>query len=138
MRTFTFAAKLPISIDKVWEAIGDIRSYPKRMKYIKNVKLHGEFEEGSTWEDRHTIMFLPFTTPHEIKKITHQKEVIYDLKFPLNGKMVQHVEIEGDKSKTNVNITVQYTLGSPFLNLTLGKVLEKRLNNLFRHTFADN
>lgn len=138
MKSFTFESIVPESLDKVWDAISDVSSYPQRMKYIQHVKLHGNFEEGSMWEDRHSIMFLPLTTPHIIKKLTHQKEVTYELKFPLNGTMLQHLEIQGDHKETKVHITVHYTLGNPLLNVTLGKILERRLKNLFHHTFRTN
>ena len=117
-------------IDKVWSILTDIKSYPKRVKFVKKVDIYGK-SAGSKWDDTTTILWVPMKMKHTVIAFQKNKEYSFEIPLYFGGKMKQEYKLikEGSQGVVIKGI-VSYTLGNRFLNKTIGVLLNRRLRNM--------
>jgi len=123
-----------ISLEKAWDLITDIEKFPQRVKYVKKVKVFGT-GVGSEWDDITTILWIPMRMRHTVKSFDKNKEYSFIIRFLSNGYMEQKYAISQKDGKSTIQALVTYDLGNKLLNITLGSILKKRLENMLVSSF---
>lgn len=123
-----------ISLEKAWDLITDIEKFPQRVKYVKKVKVFGT-GVGSKWDDITTILWIPMRMRHTVKSFDKNKEYSFIIRFPSNGQMEQKYTISQKDGESIIQALVTYDLGNKLLNMTLGSILKKRLENMLVSSF---
>lgn len=123
-----------ISLEKAWDLITDIEKFPQRVKYVKKVKAFGT-GVGSEWDDITTILWIPMRMRHTVKSFDKNKEYSFIIRFLSNGYMEQKYAISQKEGKAIIQALVTYDLGNKLLNMTLGSILKKRLENMLVSSF---
>ncbi len=123
-----------ISLEKAWDLITDIEKFPQRVKYVKKVRVFGT-GVGSEWDDITTILWIPMRMRHTVKSFDKNKEYSFIIRFLSNGHMEQKYAISQKDGKSIIQALVTYDLGNKLLNMTLGSILKKRLENMLVSSF---
>lgn len=136
-RNIKLAANLDITSSRLWEIITEINRYPNYIKFVYWARINGRFEAGSTWTDLSTILFIPILVRHEIMKIRTGRKVLYLIKLPFGGKIMQIFEIKQKQKTTDMSIEIVIDLKNPILDSVLGKFLERRTKFMLNSTLEN-
>jgi hypothetical protein len=124
--------KLNIPVSFFWSLIANPANYPKYMKFVTKVEIDGKLAVGKAWHDWTNILVVPVRVKHVVSKLEKNKELGYDVAFPLGGKMLQRVRMEGNRKETNVSGEMMFDLGNPVFNFTVGSMLKWRFEDMLK------
>lgn len=130
MRKFSHTIELPISKSGVWKELTDINKYPEYLKFVKKVKVLRPLGKEGVWQDLHTVLFIPLLTKHFVIEFEPEKKIVYMLKLPFLGKVIEEIEVVGINKGTKATFTIEIYIPNKFFDSTLGNLLEKRLRIL--------
>ncbi len=120
-------------IERVWEAVQNIESYPELMENVRTVKVLSESEDGtriSTWSVLLEDSVLEWTEQEQIDCTTHTvrfEQLDGDLNT-LSG--TWSLQDHGDKNVV-VKLEVQFDIGIPLLAPLLNPAAECALRDNF-------
>lgn len=119
-----------ISLDTAWELITDIKNYPKRIMFVKKVKIYG-LGKGSQWDDLTTILWFPLKMRHTITSFKKNAEYSFYIPIQTGGFMKQkYILTQESKKCVKIEITVTFDLGNYILNSIFGTILKQRLKKM--------
>jgi len=124
--------KLNIPVSSFWFLIANPANYPKYMKFVTKVEIDGELAVGKVWHDWTNILVVPVRVKHVVSKLEKNKELGYDVAFPLGGKMLQRISMEGNGKMTVVSCEVMFDLGNPGFNFIVGPILKWRFEDMLK------
>lgn len=131
-RKVVHSTRVKLTPQELWTMLTNIEQYPKYIKYMQSSRLHGKFDIGNHWTDISTVMFYPMNVKHEIINIKEGREVVFLIKLPLGGRIVQKGIIEDRGKYISLKLEATIDLGHRLIDLTLGPILEKRMSKMFR------
>jgi len=124
--------KLNIPASSFWVLIANPACYPKYMKFVTKVEIGGKLEVGKAWHDWTNILVVPMRVKHVVSKLEKNRELGYDVAFPLGGKMLQRVRMEGNGEETKVFGEMMFDLGNPVFNFIIGPILKWRFEDMLK------
>lgn len=126
-----------LKIDKVWELLTDIKSYPQYMEFVREVKAPKVFKEGVCWSDITNIFWIPLEIKHKIIKIEKNKKFIYELFLPMGGTMMEEIGLTVSGKGTKIHSEIKFTFKNRLVDFVLGSLLKKRLREMLKGTFRN-
>jgi ribosome-associated toxin RatA of RatAB toxin-antitoxin module len=124
--------KLNIPASSFWVLIANPACYPQYMKFVTKVEIGGKLEVGKAWHDWTNILVVPMRVKHVVSKLEKNRELGYDVAFPLGGKMLQRVRMEGNGEETKVSGEMMFDLGNPVFNFIIGPILKWRFEDMLK------
>lgn len=137
MRKIEVSEQLEVKPEIVWKYISNIRTYPKFVDFQKRVVRVDDFKVGGRWSDVSTVLFFPQQVNHEIIEIVNGKKVVYLIKLPFGGKIIQTVEALSYEKGCKFTLGAEIDLGSKIVDMLIGSILEFRTRKMFLRT-AEN
>jgi ribosome-associated toxin RatA of RatAB toxin-antitoxin module len=122
------------SHEELWKLAADLEKYPEWVKFCKKVTIT-EIKEGETFYDVTTLLWIPLKIEHVITKLNPHEDIHFFIKLPGGGKMWHRFAFKQDGQHGLVVADISFDLGNKLYNATVGYVLEKRWENLLRHSF---
>ncbi len=133
-RMVSVRGKLPVSRSEMWKSIQKVENYPSYVKFMKRAKIDGPFRTGTTWTDFSTVAYMPLRVRHKILKINGRQKVVYLIRLPLGGEVIQTLSVNGGDSQVEVGLDATIYFKNRLLDYTLGPVLQRRTNEMFEGT----
>lgn len=119
-----------ISTEKAWTLLTEIETYPKKIKFIKKVKVYGT-GKGSRWDDLTTILWIPLLMHHTVTSFKQNAEYAFHIPLKTGGFMDhKYIITKNNQKGAKVDMIVTFDLGNKFLNITLGILLKQRLKDM--------
>lgn len=134
MRTLIYDPIFTVSKVSLWEIFTQVENYPKYIKYCQKAELIGDFKVGSIWSDWSTVVWLPLKINHEIIKIEPEKELFFQIKLPLGGKIEQRFLFYDQDRKTKLDIEITIDIPNKVLDFLFGRALEYRNRQMIEAT----
>jgi ribosome-associated toxin RatA of RatAB toxin-antitoxin module len=137
MRTLRLAGTTRIlSAEQIWDRISQVENYPQYVKFCRSVTAEMG-ESGPRYTDVTTLLWVPLSIEHEVVLSKPGEELHYYLPLPLGGKMwhVYRIKQQGDEAELQADI--RFDLGNPIFNHTVGRVLKRRLEQMYMGVFPE-
>ncbi len=134
MRNVKVESEINLPIKEVWKLLTDIKTYPRYVKFVKQVYINEQLAPGTYWYDKTTILFFPLKIRHQVKSLEQEKQIIFLVNTPFGGEMLQSFTMERFSAGTKVNGVISFELGKKILDFLLGGLLEARLRDMLEST----
>lgn len=131
--TITLDSRRPVA--HMWDLYADIRNYPQRITFVKNVVLPEGIRVGALWYDTTTILLIPMKIPHIIVAWDEKRRIVYEMQLPLGGSMKHVYTLTPSKTGTKLSADIEFFLGNQVVHFLLGPLLEKRLRHMLTSSY---
>jgi ribosome-associated toxin RatA of RatAB toxin-antitoxin module len=129
MRFIKNEITLNMPVQKVWNLLSDVRSYPKYFKYVNKVTCKDkEIKLDTEWYDFATFI-LPVWVKHTVTVFEREKSLGFDVKMLSSGFIRERflfMRIENGNA-TKINMDICFDFRNPILSFLLDGHFEKRL-----------
>jgi ribosome-associated toxin RatA of RatAB toxin-antitoxin module len=130
MPLVTVVEVMPAPVNRVWEIVNDVESYPRLMKHVRSVQVieRGLNYRVSAWEVELKGCIMRWTEREEISAAQHRIDY-----HQVEGEMETfegswQLEPETDET-TRVMLSVQFNVGIPMLCEMLNPICERAIHD---------
>src|SRR5260221_3515462 len=135
MRKIIYQSKSKTLTQKdLYNVLYATEDHPKWAKFCKSVTVT-EKKVSAIYHDVTTLLWIPLKIKHIFTKIEPYEEIQVFLPLPFGGKMWHTSSFKQQEKEALMYCEVAFDLGNRFLNATVGHILEKRWEELFKQGF---
>lgn len=135
MRKLAFEYQTKEPINKIWSLLSNVNNYHLHIKYCLRSGLIGNFQEGASWYDWSTVVYVPLKINHKIIKIVPHKKIEYKIELPI-GDIWQTLSISTGK-QTKVRLQIVIDFPNRFVNQTIGSLVYYRNRKMLEGTIEN-
>jgi ribosome-associated toxin RatA of RatAB toxin-antitoxin module len=136
MRKLEFVIHTKATTKNVWQLMSNVDNYYKYIKYCHKSKLVGNFQEGSSWYDWSTVMFLPLKINHKIVNIVPNKKIVYLISSQF-GEIRQTILIIKEGKATQLTLKVNIDFPNRLIDKTFGAFVSLRNKKMLEATIQN-
>jgi ribosome-associated toxin RatA of RatAB toxin-antitoxin module len=119
---------------ELWKTVADLEKYPEWIKFCREMRVK-QVEEGQTFHDVTTLLWIPMEIEHVITKLKPHDEILFFMTLPGGGKMWHRFTFRQEDKYGHMTAEITFDLGNKLYNATVGYVLEKRWRQLLKQGF---